>query len=106
MSQNEDIKKILVHEHNRKGSIQTAQEAETYFNFVKHFVPPVFVEEGLTPEEFEKIRKREARMDRLHRNYLKRKATASRKNTRNAPKPRKPPEERPKDFYNSSGISS
>ncbi len=30
---NEFIEKILVHERDRKGSIQTTQEVEIYFNF-------------------------------------------------------------------------
>ena len=33
---------ILVHERDRKGSIQTTQEVEIYFNFVGRFVPPAF----------------------------------------------------------------
>ena len=33
------IEKILVHERDRKGSIQTTQEVEIYFNFVGRFVP-------------------------------------------------------------------
>ncbi len=36
---NEFIEKILVHERDRKGSIQTTQEVEIYFNFVGRFVP-------------------------------------------------------------------
>ncbi|MFR8876067.1 MAG: DUF4368 domain-containing protein, partial [Roseburia faecis] len=71
---NEFIEKILVHERDRKGSIQTTQEVEIYFNFVGRFVPPAFGEVELTPEELEEIRKREERKDRLHQNYLKRKA--------------------------------
>ena len=35
----------------KKGSIQTTQEAEIYFNFVGRFVPPSFGEVELTPEE-------------------------------------------------------
>ena len=69
---NEFIEKILVHERDRKGSIQTTQEVEIYFNFVGRFVPPAFGEVELTPEELEEIRKREERKDRLHQNYLKR----------------------------------
>ncbi len=76
---NEFIDKILVHERDRKGSIQTTQEIEIYFNFVGKFVPPHFMEEELTPEELEEIRKREERKDRLHQNYLKRKASGAQK---------------------------
>ena len=76
---NEFIEKILVHERDRKGSIQTTQEVEIYFNFVGRFVPPAFGEVELTPEQLEEIRKREERKDRLHQNYLKRKASGAQK---------------------------
>ena len=76
---NEFIEQILVHERDRKGSIQTTQEVEIYFNFVGRFVPPAFGEVELTPEELEEIRKREERKDRLHQNYLKRKANGKQK---------------------------
>ncbi len=85
---NEFIEKILVHERDRKGSIQTTQEVEIYFNFVGRFVPPAFGEVELTPEELEEIRKREERKDRLHQNYLKRKANGKQKSMRSARKPR------------------
>ena len=80
---NEFIEKILVHERDRKGSIQTTQEVEIYFNFVGRFVPPAFGEAELTPEELEEIRKREERKDRLHQNYLKRKASGAQKQYEN-----------------------
>ena len=76
---NEFIEKILVHERDRKGSTQTTQEVEIYFNFVGRFVPPAFGEVELTSEELEEIRKREERKDRLHQNYLKRKASGAQK---------------------------
>lgn len=76
---NEFIDKILVHERDRKGSTQTTQEIEVYFNFVGRFVPPAFGEVELTPEELEELRKREERKDRLHQNYLKRKANGKQK---------------------------
>ena len=76
---NEFIDKILVHERDRKGSNQTTQEIEVYFNFVGKFVPPAFGEVELTPEELEELRKREERKDRLHQNYLKRKANGKQK---------------------------
>ena len=96
---NEFIEKILVHERDRKGSIQTTQEVEICFNFVGRFVPPAFGEVELTPEELEEIRKREERKDRLHQNYLKRKASGAqkryedkiKKRKRRKSKPRKPP---------------
>ncbi|WP_270605687.1 type IV secretory system conjugative DNA transfer family protein [Dorea amylophila] len=86
---NEFIEKILVHERDRKGSIQTTQEVEIYFNFVGRFVPPAFGEVELTPEELEEIRKREERKDRLHQNYLKRKASGAQKQYEDKIKKRK-----------------
>ncbi len=71
---NEFIEKILVHERERKGSVETTQEVEIYFNFVGRYVPPHFGEVELTPEEQEALRKKEATKDRLHKYYLKRKA--------------------------------
>ncbi len=76
---NEFIDKILVHERDRKGSRETTQEIEIYFNFVGRFVPPHFMEVELTPEQQEEIRKREERKDKLHQNYLKRKASGAQK---------------------------
>ena len=69
---NEFVDKILVHERARKGSIETTQEIEIYFNFIGRFIPPDFVKEP-TAEEIEEMRKKEARKDRLHQNYLRRK---------------------------------
>ena len=86
---NEFIEKILVHERDSKGSIQTTQEVEIYFNFVGRFVPPAFGEVELTPEELEEIRKREERKDRLHQNYLKRKASGAQKRYEDKIKERK-----------------
>lgn len=76
---NEFIEKILVHERDRKGSRDTTQEIEIYFNFVGQYVPPHYAEVTLTPEEQEALRKKEARKDRLHRNYLRRKANGKQK---------------------------
>jgi hypothetical protein len=62
-----------VHERGRKGSIETTQEIEIFFNFVGKYVSPHFGEVSLTPEEQEEIRKREERKDKLRQNYLRRK---------------------------------
>jgi DNA invertase Pin-like site-specific DNA recombinase len=76
---NEFIDKILVHERDRKGSRDTTQEVEIYFNFIGRYMPPKFNEVELTEEEKEALRKREATKDRLHRNYLRRKANGKQK---------------------------
>ena len=76
---NEFVEKILVHERARKGSQDTTQEVEIYFNFIGRYVPPNFGEVTLTQEEQEEQRKKEERKDKLHQNYLRRKASGSQK---------------------------
>ena len=71
---NEFVEKIIVHERDRKGSADTTQKIEIYFNFIGEYIPPTMAEKEPTPEELEEMRKKEARKDRLHQNYLKRKA--------------------------------
>ena len=76
---NEFVEKILVHERARKGSQDTTQEVEIYFNFVGRYIPPALQPLPLTPEEQEALRKKEERKDRLHQNYLRRKANGKQK---------------------------
>ena len=76
---NEFVEKILVHERSRKGSQDTTQEIEIYFNFLGRYIPPSLQPVPLTPEEQEELRKREEHKDRLHQNYLKRKASGAQK---------------------------
>ena len=76
---NEFVEKILVHERARKGSQDTTQEIEIYFNFLGHYIPPSLQPVPLTPEEQEELQKKEERKDRLHQNYLKRKASGAQK---------------------------
>ena len=72
---NEFVEKILVHERDRKGSIETTQAVEVYFNFVGKYIPPAFREVTLTPEEQEALRKKEEMKDKRHQAYLRRKAS-------------------------------
>ena len=76
---NEFIEKILVHERARKGSQDTTQEIEIYFNFLGRYIPPSLQPVPLTPEEQEELQKKEERKDRLHQNYLRRKASGAQK---------------------------
>ena len=76
---NEFVEKILVHERARKGSQDTTQEIEIYFNFLGRYIPPSLQPVPLTPDEQEELRKKEERKDRLHQNYLKRKASGAQK---------------------------
>ena len=77
---NEFVEKILVHERDRKGSQNTNQKVEIYFNFIGNYEPP---KEELSEEEKQKLREEEekerARKDRLHQNYLKYKANGKQK---------------------------
>ncbi len=41
---------------------------------IGEYIPPTMAEKEPTPEELEEMRKKEARKDRLHQNYLRRKA--------------------------------
>ena len=72
---NELIDKIVVHERDQKGSVQTTQRVDIYFSFIGNFVPPA---EPVDPEtaaaQEEERRKFEERKKRLHQNYLRRKA--------------------------------
>ena len=76
---NEFVEKILVHERARKGSQDTTQEIEIHFNFLGRYIPPSLQPVPLTPEKQEELRKKEERKDRLHQNYLKRKASGAQK---------------------------
>ncbi|NCC43879.1 MAG: DUF4368 domain-containing protein [Clostridia bacterium] len=76
---NEFVEKILVHERDRKGCIQTTQMVEVYFNFVGQYLPPHFGEKEYTKEELEEMEKIQKRKDKLHQNYLKRKAKGKQK---------------------------
>ena len=71
---NEFVEKIHVHERDRKGSIETTQQVEIFFNFVGRYIPPHFGEVNLSPKEQEELRKKEELKNKLHQNYLKRKA--------------------------------
>ena len=64
---NEFIEKILVHERARKGSLDTTQEVEIYFNFVGRYIPPAMQPVPLTPEEQEELRKMEERYNAKRR---------------------------------------
>ena len=86
---NEFVEKILVHERARKGSQDTTQEIEIHFNFLGRYIPPSLQPVPLTPEEQEELRKKEERKDRLHKNYLKRKASGAQKRYENKIKAKK-----------------
>ena len=77
---NEFVDKVIVHERDRKNSVQTTQKLEIYFNFIGNYEPS---KEELSEEEMQKLTEEEekerVRKDRLHQNYLKRKANGKQK---------------------------
>ncbi|MFI3163902.1 MAG: recombinase family protein [Bacillota bacterium] len=73
---NEFVEKIIVHERDRKGSQDTTQSIDIYFNFIGQFE---LESKPMTDEELAEQKKIEERKDRLHRNYLRRKENGSQK---------------------------
>lgn len=77
---NEFVEKIIVHERDRKGSQTSKQKIEIYFNFIGNYELP---QTELSEEEKQKLeeeeRKINERKDKLHQNYLKRKASGKQK---------------------------
>lgn len=77
---NEFVEKIVVHERTPKGSINAMQKIDIYFNLIGQYIPPEMEETPEpTKEELELLRKKEERRERLHQNYLKRKANGQQK---------------------------
>lgn len=76
---NEFVDKILVHERDIKGCATSSQTVEIYFNFVGQFIPPNIAEQEPTEEEIKAEEKRQRTRERLHQNYLARKANGKEK---------------------------
>lgn len=70
---NEFVEKILVHEREVKGSPESPQLIEIYFNFIGKFTVKEEKAE-LTEEEKKALEEKQRRREKNHRNYLKRKA--------------------------------
>lgn len=76
---NEFVEKIVVHEREKKGRVDSPQKIEIFFNLIGQYIPPTVGEKESTPEELEELRKIELRKEKLHQNYLKRKANGKQK---------------------------
>ena len=77
---NEFVEKIVVHERDRKGSQTSKQKIEIYFNFIGNYeLPQAELSEEKKQKLEEEERKNEERKDKLHQNYLKRKASGKQK---------------------------
>jgi len=74
------VEKIVVHERDRKGSVQTTQRIDIHLTFIGEYEFPA---EEISPEEQarmdEENRIVQARKDRLHQNYLRRKENGKQK---------------------------
>ncbi len=71
---NEFVDKILVHDRDRKGAIQTSQKVDIYFNFIGNYRMPT---KELSEEEIAERERIEAIKDKRHREYLRRKASGA-----------------------------
>ena len=72
----EFIDHIEVHERDRKGSVQTTQKIDIYFNFIGNYSMP---EKELTEAEKAEIERMNAIKDKRHEQYLLRKARGTQK---------------------------
>lgn len=66
------IDKILVHEHDVKGSSNCTQEIEIYFNFVGRYLPLEFVKES-TAQKLDQLEAERRAKAKRHEAYLRRK---------------------------------
>lgn len=83
---NEFVDYILVHDRDRKGSIQTTQKIDIYFNFIGNYSMP---EPELSEEEKAKIAEIEAIKDKRHKQYLDRKRRGAQKRWEQSYEPRR-----------------
>ncbi len=72
----EFIDRIEVHERDRKGSVQTTQKIDIYFNFIGNYSMP---EKELTEAEKAEIERINGIKDKRHQAYLRRKASGKQK---------------------------
>ncbi len=100
---NEFVEKIVVHERDRKGSVDTTQTVDIYFRFIGHFGRE---QKPMTEEERLEKQKIEERKDRLHRNYVRRKESGKQKEweTKYAPRMKKRKAELAKQLPQKAGI--
>ena len=77
---NEFVERVVVHERDRKSSIESMQRVEIHLNFIGEYkAPEPETDPAVLAEQEEERRKNEERKDRLHQNYLKRKENGKQK---------------------------
>jgi len=72
---NEFVEKIIVHERDNKGRIESTQKVEIHLNFIGEYLPPSMEAKPLAPEDEEELRKVLELREKFRQNYLKRKAS-------------------------------
>ena len=70
---------IVVHERTIKGSPNSPQQIDIYFNFIGNFIPPNFMDAPPTPEQLEEMQKQEERREKYRQAYQRRKANGTQK---------------------------
>ena len=75
----EFIEKIVVHERDNKGKIDSPQTVEIHLNFIGEFIPPATEQPQLTPEELAEKEAFEKRRERFRRAYEQRVASGEQK---------------------------
>jgi len=70
---NEFVAKIIVHERDQKGKIDSTQKVEIHLNFIGEYLPPNLQPQPLTPEQEEERRKILQRREWNKANYQRRK---------------------------------
>ena len=68
---------IVVHERTIKGSPNSPQQIDIYFNFIGNFIPPDFIDAPPTPEQLEEMQKQAARREKYRQAYQRRKANGT-----------------------------
>jgi len=71
------IEKIVVHERDRKGAIDSPQTVEIHLNYIGEFMPPVIEKKALTPEEQAEQEEILKRRERFRRAYEQRKESGT-----------------------------
>jgi hypothetical protein len=72
---NEFVEKIVVHERDRKGCVNTGQDVDIYLNFIGTFeVPKEAVDPAVFAEQEEERRVLREKQERAHQKYVKLKA--------------------------------
>jgi DNA invertase Pin-like site-specific DNA recombinase len=77
---NEFVEKIIVHERDRRGAIDTSQKVEIHLNFIGEYeVPKDAIDPAVLAAQEEEERKTLERREQLHQAYLKRKESGVQK---------------------------